>query len=151
MPPRMKTGDTKCREARSATATQNLRDGKIILADEDGALALFKPTTKKHQAAHQRPLVSKSIPGRRNTGAGHATYRRDRKTSQAGLTGTDKPVMPLRAVFSDRRRTLAAPRTRWPQRTAPHPCRIEGVSQEVLCATFRFGRNGDRKAGAESA
>jgi hypothetical protein len=78
----MKTGDTKWRERGFGKAQLIYADGKIILADEDGALALFKPTPEKFELL-TKATVLESISWTPPTLAGTRLYWRDRKTIAA--------------------------------------------------------------------
>jgi outer membrane protein assembly factor BamB len=78
----LKTGDTKWRERGFGKAQLIYADGKIILADEDGALALFKPTPEKFELL-TKATVLESISWTPPTLAGTRLYWRDRKTIAA--------------------------------------------------------------------
>jgi len=78
----LKTGRIKWRERGFAKAQLLYADGKIIIADEDGTLALCKASPEKFQVLSKASLLQ-SIAWTPPTLVGTRLYVRDRKTIEA--------------------------------------------------------------------
>jgi outer membrane protein assembly factor BamB len=78
----LKTGQVKWRDRRFAKAQLLYADGKIILADQDGTLALCKASPEKFEVLSQASILQ-SIAWSPPTLVGTRLYLRDRKTIMA--------------------------------------------------------------------
>jgi outer membrane protein assembly factor BamB len=78
----LKTGDVKWRERGFAKAQLLYADGKIILADQDGTLALCRVSPEKFEVL-SKASVLESIAWTPPTLVGTHLYLRDRKTIEA--------------------------------------------------------------------
>ena len=78
----MKTGVTKWHQRGFAKAQLVSADGKLILTDEDGALAICRATPEKFEVL-SRSSVLESVAWTTPTLAGTHLYLRDRKTIAA--------------------------------------------------------------------